>query len=256
MEDFLDSVLNYNKDNNVSEEDMEREIREKIREGFISKVYGIISYQIFITLIIVYLGLVNSWFQNLLFNSTVIFFANIAITFVCLILPIFCPQIYQKVPTNYIILTIFTISYSCIVSAETCFYTVSSVMISLFLTLITVLALTYYARKTKTDFTITGGSLFVSSILLIVSCLFFILFRIPFFNLIIMFLSLVSFSIYLIYDTQLLIGKRRNKFSEDDYILAAINIYIDIVVLFLKILRLFGEKKKEKEKKDKEKKKN
>ena len=38
MEDFLDSVLNYNKDNNVSEEDMEREIREKIREGFISKV--------------------------------------------------------------------------------------------------------------------------------------------------------------------------------------------------------------------------
>ena len=37
------------------------------------------------------------------------------------------------------------------------------------------------------------------------------------------------FCIYLIYDVQLVIGDRGRKFSEDDYILAAVNIYLDIV---------------------------
>lgn len=36
-------------------------------------------------------------------------------------------------------------------------------------------------------------------------------------------------SIYLVIDTQMLAGKFGTKFGEDDYILAALNIYLDIV---------------------------
>lgn len=243
MSDLTEPFLHYDKDDDIDNEDMEKEIASKIREGFIFKVYGIISYQMILTSLIVYLGLVSTWFQGLLLKSSPFFFINVIITFTCLFLPIFSPQVYQKVPLNYIILTLFTFSYSCIISAETCLYSQSSVMVALLLTVITVLTLTYYARTTKKDFTVSGGTLLVCTVLLIVSGIIFMLIRIPFSNLLIIYGSLVLFSIYLIYDTQLLIGKGRMKFSEDDYILAAINIYLDIIVLFLKILRIFGEKK-------------
>jgi hypothetical protein len=38
----------------------------------------------------------------------------------------------------------------------------------------------------------------------------------------------------------LIIGEKGVKFKEDDYILAAINIYLDVIMLFLKILSIFG----------------
>jgi FtsH-binding integral membrane protein len=45
------------------------------------------------------------------------------------------------------------------------------------------------------------------------------------------------FSAYLVFDTQLLI----TRFDLDDYVWAAITIYLDIINLFLYILRLLGE---------------
>ena len=52
------------------------------------------------------------------------------------------------------------------------------------------------------------------------------------------------FSLYLIYDTQLVIGKNQKLISTDNYIVGALMIYIDIVSIFIKILMLFGKKKK------------
>ena len=54
-------------------------------------------------------------------------------------------------------------------------------------------------------------------------------------------------SLYLIYDTQLVIGEKKNFIKMDLYILGAMMIYLDIITLFLKILRLFGTKKKYKQ---------
>ena len=53
-------------------------------------------------------------------------------------------------------------------------------------------------------------------------------------------LGVVIYGFYLIYDVQLLMNNKRFKYSEDDYIIAAINIYLDILLIFLKILELFG----------------
>ena len=51
-------------------------------------------------------------------------------------------------------------------------------------------------------------------------------------------LDLNEFSIYLIFDTQLILGRFGMQYEIDDYILAALNIYIDIIQLFLFILNL------------------
>lgn len=236
--DINEPFLNY-KDNEEND-DYDIKISEKIREGFISKVYGIIAFQIVITSIIVYFGMVNSSFQEMLLKSYTMSYLCLIISFVCILLPICSPNIYRSVPTNYIVLIIFTCAYSWDVAAITCRYTPSSVLSCLFLTFVVVITLTIYAWKTQDDFSVMGGTLLVSLVLLIFSSLILMIFPIPLFYMIIQFASLILFSIYLIYDTQLLCGKGRVKFSEDDYILAAINIYLDVIILFLKILQIFG----------------
>jgi FtsH-binding integral membrane protein len=48
------------------------------------------------------------------------------------------------------------------------------------------------------------------------------------------------FSIYLIYDTQLIIGNHRYSYSLDDAYLATLKLYVDIIEIFLNILRACG----------------
>ena len=52
----------------------------------------------------------------------------------------------------------------------------------------------------------------------------------------------VIFSFYIIYDTQLIVGgkNRMIQYTENDYVIAAIGLYIDIINLFLYILELLN----------------
>ena len=45
---------------------------------------------------------------------------------------------------------------------------------------------------------------------------------------------------YLVYDVQLISVKFGNEYSIDDYVFAAMELYIDIIRLFLEILRIIG----------------
>jgi FtsH-binding integral membrane protein len=62
-------------------------------------------------------------------------------------------------------------------------------------------------------------------------------------NLLFCCLGAFLFSFYLLCDTQMIIGgkHRRFQFQEDDYILGALVLYLDIINLFLEILRLLGD---------------
>lgn len=49
------------------------------------------------------------------------------------------------------------------------------------------------------------------------------------------------FSMYLIYDTQLMLGgKHKYSISPEEYIFAALNLYLDIVQIFMHILAIIG----------------
>ncbi len=45
---------------------------------------------------------------------------------------------------------------------------------------------------------------------------------------------------FLVYDTQMLVGGRKHELSPEEYIFGALQLYLDIVYLFLIILSLFG----------------
>ena len=48
------------------------------------------------------------------------------------------------------------------------------------------------------------------------------------------------YAFYLIIDTQLIMGDRKHSLTLDNYILGAVMLYIDIIQLFLNLLRILG----------------
>lgn len=49
------------------------------------------------------------------------------------------------------------------------------------------------------------------------------------------------FSLYLIYDTQLMLGgKHKYSISPEEYIFAALNLYLDVINIFIYILSIIG----------------
>merc|ERR1711862_932885 len=104
------------------------------------------------------------------------------------------------------------------------------------------LALTIFAFQTKIDFTAMGGVLIA-----VLVC--FVLFGLiaAFFpasrtvNLVYAGIGTIIFSLYIVYDTQLMVGgSHKYSLSPEEYVFASLNLYLDIVNLFMYILSIIG----------------
>lgn len=87
-----------------------------------------------------------------------------------------------------------------------------------------------------------GGILLAAVIILFIFGIVLMFFHVPVLRLIYACFGAFIFSVYLIYDTQLMIGgEHKYSISPEEYIFAALNIYLDIVNIFLYILAILGE---------------
>ena len=137
---------------------------------------------------------------------------------------------------------IFTFCQGYCVAFTACVYDPKVVAIAAFTTAGVVAGLTIYAWTTKTDFTVMGGLLaVVISSFLLVSL--FAMFFMDVFTMFFLMLGTILFGLYIIIDTQMIIGEQRYEINDEDYILGALVLYIDIIQLFLYILRILGDKK-------------
>lgn len=212
-----------------------------IRHGFIRKTYSIVSLQMLITTAITAAIIFIEPIKNFFHTNSWILWLFIAGTFIILIVLACCEGVARSYPLNMILLIIFTILESCIVGAISSVYDTSTVLIAVGITAIVVIAITVFAFQTKIDFTGMGIYLFVFSIVLLVFGIIAMIMRTKVLQIIYAALGAMLFSFYLIFDTQLMLGgKHKYSISPEDYIMAALNLYIDIINLFLMILRLVG----------------
>lgn len=214
----------------------------KIRHDFIRKVYGILVVQLSITAAFSFLCMhvekLSNWLNNggeWLLGLAVILSFVMVITISCF------RNVARTYPTNYLLLFIFTLCQSLIVgniTAKTDPYIVTQATLC---TVIVVVGLTIFASQTKYDFTSCYGLLLSLLLSLIVFGFLTMCFRQNrlMVNLYCC-LGTLLFSVYLIADTQLIIGRGKLRLTEDDYIIAAMMLYIDIINLFLELLKLFS----------------
>jgi FtsH-binding integral membrane protein len=97
-------------------------------------------------------------------------------------------------------------------------------------------ALTVYAFVSRRDFSAWGSFFFVGLIVLVVASLLNVFFHSDSLQTVIAAVGVFIFSGLLVFDT----WRIRNSFAPDDYIPAALNLYLDVLNLFLFILQLLG----------------
>lgn len=213
---------------------------KKVRLGFIRKVYLILSAQMIMTTLFVLIAFLVSGFRVFQRTHTWIPIAASVITIIIVYALACFRSVARSVPINYILLAIFTLAESYVVSFIASRYDPNTVLIAASLTAIIVISLTLYAIFTKTDFTTCGGVLLVCSVGLFFGSIIGIFLKSNVYNMIIAVVSAIIFGIYLVFDTQLVIGTNSNAYSVDDYIFAAMNLYVDIIIIFLKLLQIIG----------------
>ena len=153
-----------------------------------------------------------------------------------------CRGLARSVPINYVLLFAFTICEAILVAYACAVEDPTTVVTAVFMTAGIVVGLTIYAMTTKTDYTTCGAALFMILAALIMFGIFAIVFNSQLLYTFYCLIGVVVFGFYIIFDTQLIIGGHQHQLSEEDYIVGAMILYIDIIVLFLKLLRLFGRK--------------
>ncbi|KAK2363728.1 protein LIFEGUARD [Trifolium repens] len=211
----------------------------QLRWSFIRKVYSIITFQLLLTIVVASVVVFVPPIAHFFVSSTqglVLYIVLIFVPFITL-----CPLYYyhQKHPLNYFLLLIFTVSMAFPVGL-TCAYVSGKVILeSVILTAAVVFSLTLYtfwAVKRGHDFSFLGPFLFGALIVLILFGLIQILFPLgKLSHMIYGCLASIIFCGYIVYDTNNLI----KRFSYDQYIWAAVSLYLDIINLFLSLLTIF-----------------
>ncbi|KAB0365221.1 hypothetical protein FD754_009377 [Muntiacus muntjak] len=170
-----------------------------------------------------------------LFNA--VFFATY-LTLAC------CSGPRRHFPWNLILLTIFTLSMAYLTGMLSSYYNTTSVLLCLSITALVCLSVTVFSFQTKFDFTSCQGVLFVLLMTLFFSGLILAILLpfqyVPWLHAVYAVLGAGVFTLFLAFDTQLLMGSRRHSLSPEEYIFGALNIYLDIIYIFTFFLQLFG----------------
>jgi len=221
---------------------------DEVRKGFVRKVYGVLTGQLILTALIAYVlyqaGQDRSWLHShewLLWVSVIMTVSSICVM-AC------CENLCRRYPTNYFFLFTFTAFEAVMIGFISAMYSWQGVLLATGVTMAVFLLLTVFAFSAGLDFTGSGPYLFIAIMMLLVfglvlSVLGLLHVRFTWATVLYDALAVLIFSFYIVFDTQLMLGQwggHRTSFSVDDYVFAALNLYMDIVNLFIHLLSLLG----------------
>ncbi|XP_063303144.1 protein lifeguard 4 [Pelobates fuscus] len=202
-----------------------------IRMAFLRKVYSILLVQVLLTAATSAVFLYFESIRNFVHQSP----ALLLISALGSLGTIVALTIYRhQYPVNLYLLFGFTLLEAITVGIAVTFYEVSVVIQAFLLTAAVFFGLTVYTFQSKRDFSKLGAGLFAGLLVLILAGFLRFFLHSETVELAIAAGGAILFCGFIIYDTHLLM----HKLSPEEHILASINLYLDIINLFLHILRL------------------
>lgn len=209
---------------------------EIVRAGFIRKVYGILSVQLLFTAAAASFFMFHEPTRHFVLATPSLMMTAAFAPFGFL-LALFCYK--DRHPLNMILLGGFTacLSYTTGVVCATYYANGMGLVVfqALVLTATVFISLTSYVWTTKKDFSFLGGGLFAGLIILIVGGMMFSFFDFGLGGrMIFSLLGALLFVGYILYDTSLIM----HHFGPDDYVVAAVTLYLDLINLFMYLLEL------------------
>jgi hypothetical protein len=219
---------------------------KQIRSGFVSKVFGIVGAQLSLTAIVsaIIYAQGKTFAMNFMWVNVIA--QVVLLGTLCVMM---CnPQKMREHPTNQYILWTLTGAMSVGVGFVCSMYTAQSVLLAFGMTALITVSMGCLAKFGGHDFTGMGAYLLGALIALI--CWGFMIMIFSAMGLAQQWMiwlydlaGVMLFTLYLVFDIQMVLGGKQHEFGVDDYVFAALNIYLDIINIFLHLLRLFGERR-------------
>ncbi|XP_032620351.1 protein lifeguard 3 [Chelonoidis abingdonii] len=182
---------------------------KSVRHTFIRKVYTIISVQLLVTV-----GIIAVF------------------TFV------------KRFPWNLILLSIFTLAMAFMTGAIASWYKTEAVLITMVITAIVAIIVTVFCFQTKVDFTSCTGLFCVLGIVVtvtgIITAIVLSFTYVKWLHMLYAAIGAIVFTLFLAYNTQLVLGNRKNAISPEEYVYGAMEIYMNIVQIFIFLLQIVG----------------
>lgn len=209
-----------------------------VRMAFIRKVYGIISVQLIITMVVVLIFKTSKGVQDFAVRNPALLWVALAAIFVSII-GLTCCDLARSYPINLVCLAIFTLCQAFSTGLLCSFKSAEVVGYAVVVTTIIVVSLTIFAYQTKIDFTVWSGVMFVVLIVFSLFSIIMVFYGGRKLHMVYAALGTLIFSIYLVIDTQRLVGgNHKYQLSPEDYVFGALVIYMDIINIFQYVLIL------------------
>ncbi|CAM0955592.1 unnamed protein product [Alopecurus aequalis] len=206
-----------------------------LRWGFIRKVYGILCAQLLLTTVVSAVTVFHPTLNATLSSNPVLALLLAVVPFI-LMIPLYHYQ--HRHPHNLVFLGLFTLCLSFSIGVA-CANTEGTIVLqALVLTsavVVSLTAYTFWASKKGKEFGYLGPFLFSALTVLVITSFIQVFFPFgPASNVVIGGFGALVFSGFIIYDTENLIKRH----SYDEYIWASVELYLDILNLFLTILQM------------------
>ncbi|XP_032627341.1 protein lifeguard 1 isoform X1 [Chelonoidis abingdonii] len=216
---------------------------KSIRQAFIRKVFLVLTVQLSVTLAFVAIFTFVNGMKDFVRRNVWMYYISYAVFFISLIVLSCCGEFRRKYPWNLVALSILTVSLSYMVGMIASFHKTDAVIMAVGITAIVCFTIVLFSLQTKYDFTSCRGVLIVCLVVLILFSILCIFIRNSIMNIVYASLGALLFTCFLAVDTQMLLGNKQLALSPEEYVFAALNLYTDIIQIFLYILAIIGRAK-------------
>lgn len=218
-------------------------VQRSSRLAFIRKVYAVFLTQMATTVAVTGTIMSNHDLAYFLLSSARKWLIGSALcSYAVLIGLVGSSRIRHEFPINVILLGFYTLLQSITVGIFSLFFDPKLFCLGTVHTLAAFSAITIYSFQPnpKLDLTSRGTVLLTSLFAVAVGSMLGIFFKMPLLDNLLSAALAVIFASYIAYDTQMIVGGKHHKhaYGKNEYILAALNLYQDVINLFLQIMKL------------------
>ncbi|KAA0719479.1 Protein lifeguard 1 [Triplophysa tibetana] len=213
---------------------------DTIRKAFIRKVFSVVTIQLLVTFSVVCVFTFSSTVKTAVQRNFWVYLSSYLVFVVVATCIGFFSTCSRTHPWNLMGLSMVTLSLSYMVGTVASYHDTAAVSIALGSTLVISFTIIIFSAQTRLDFTVCNGILLVLSVDLLLFGFFSIFFYSKVVQIVYGCLGALLYAMFLAVDCQLVMGRQKYNLNPEEYVFAALIIYLDIIMIFLYILMIIG----------------
>jgi FtsH-binding integral membrane protein len=217
---------------------------KSIRAGFIRKVFILVTIMLAVVAGMVAFALFHQPTGDFLRRTPELYYAGYVVFLIVYIALMCCESVRRSFPSNLIACGILTLAIGYMTMMITAMYNMSAVLMALGITTGCCAGIIIFASVTKHDLTSCLGIMCILGMVLffvgMVAIIIMVTTGARWLYLVYAGLAALLFMVYLAIDVQMIMGGRKYEISPEDYIFAAIQVFLDIIYIFWMLLSLIG----------------